>query len=173
MTPENRLMKWGEEKELNLRQKMLQAEAQKQHEPKQPNSNKNHSKEQQLAHAERLIKIGEKKKKEIKALVDERMADLFKPKINQRSDLGGSQTERIQKRQNGEWYGYVSGKNTQTKNLEDGSLNKSDRLARKAEDGHRDVSLQRRHEMSTKYESELQNKRGNTLFGRDYNTQTK
>lgn len=52
--------------------------------------------------------MGEKKKNEIKALVDERMAGLFKPKINLRPDMGGSQTERTTKRDNGEWYGYTS-----------------------------------------------------------------
>lgn len=147
---------------------MLQVEAEKSSEIKQPPVNRKLTKEQQIAHATRLIKMGEMKKNEIKALVDERMAGLFKPKINNRPDMGGSQTERTTQRENGEWFGYTS-KNNQNQT----SRSRSGKILKNPDAVAFDIDLKRRHDMSSKYEFELSKKKSSTLFCRDLSARSR
>lgn len=87
--------------------------------------------------------------------------------------MGGSQTERIAQRENGEWFGYTS-KNTQNApNQEHGSRSRSARMLKQPEAASYDVELKRRHDMSSKYESELSKKKSSTLFCRDLSARSR
>lgn len=163
-SPGRRLMKWGDERDINLKKKKLQKEAQKNIE--RGKYTKPLTERQYKQTTDRFSWQEKQRKEKIQNMIDEKLDSLFKPHITE-TKRGGSRRQRKKLREQGEWFGYKSKPTNHSEQilLTKHHRNKSALLLKKGmQEPDSNRCLYSRHEMSTRYEQELDRKLANTLF---------